>query len=189
VKVASADTALRIGELAAVLDGGDEALAKDAARELVRLVLEMHGAGLARIVQMLSGAGAAGAALVAAMTVDPATRSLLLLYGLHPDPLEQRARRAVDTLRAELGVHDLAIELVQATEALVTLRLRARSGRHRPAAAELRRQIEGVLFEHVPETARVEIDGLLAADAAEIRFMPRPDASPPRAAAAGGALP
>ena len=52
------------------------------ARELVALVLELHGLGLARLMAIL--APAQGGALVERLIQDEHVRAMLLLHGLHP---------------------------------------------------------------------------------------------------------
>src|SRR3954454_3887228 len=66
-------------------------------RELVEAILEYHGAGLERtldIVRQSSG----GDAAVREIARDALTGSLLLLYGLHPEDFETRVRRAIDSI-------------------------------------------------------------------------------------------
>ncbi len=68
------------------------------ARELVQSLMEMHGAGLKRVVEISSTAGEPGIPSMRALANDPLVSSLLVLYGLHPDDLETRVKRGLDTI-------------------------------------------------------------------------------------------
>ena len=65
--------------------------AASAARELVTLLLELHGAALVRMT------GRAGEELRASWADDPLVAGVLLLHGLHPVDLETRVRQALQT--------------------------------------------------------------------------------------------
>ena len=62
--------------------------------ELVRLLTDLYGAGLARTLELCDP----DAGLVDRLAADQLVGSLLLLHGLHPQDLSQRVRRAVDAL-------------------------------------------------------------------------------------------
>ena len=73
------------------LEGLIEALEKVAdpavqmqARELTRILLDLHTAGLTKIVQSLAQAGEVGRALLDRFAQDDLVGSLLVLHGLHP---------------------------------------------------------------------------------------------------------
>ena len=52
--------------------------------------MELHGAGLDRLMEIVAQAGASGYALMDDFAGDDLVASLLLLYGLHPHDLETR---------------------------------------------------------------------------------------------------
>jgi hypothetical protein len=117
-------------------------------RELVEAILEYHGAGLERtldIVRQSSG----GDPAVREIARDALTGSLLLLYGLHPEDFETRVRRAVDGIPGVLlaGLSDGVV------------RLRATS------ADTSRQAVEQVLYSAAPEIVGLEIEGLQPATA------------------------
>ncbi|HEV2243233.1 MAG TPA: hypothetical protein VGR98_19470, partial [Streptosporangiaceae bacterium] len=64
-----------------------------------------YGDGLGRIVAVLAGEGAAGAAVLDRLTSDPLVESLLLLHDLHPLDVDARVQRALDRVRPYLGSH------------------------------------------------------------------------------------
>jgi hypothetical protein len=117
--------------------------ARGLAREVVRAVLELHGAGLARLLGTLGSAGEPAArAILDGCARDPLVSSLLLLHGLHPVALETRVRGAVESLGA--GVELLAIE-----DGVV--RVRVTPPRSRAA-------VEAALVEAAPDAGAIEVE-------------------------------
>jgi hypothetical protein len=114
-------------------------------RQLVEAILEYHGEGLTRILDIVRDSAPAGEALVRNLAREPVIGSLLLLYGLHPDDFETRVRRAVDTLRG--------VELISVSDGLIRLRT---------SAAISRETVEQVIYSAAPETAGLDIEGAQA---------------------------
>jgi hypothetical protein len=149
----------RIEELIALLETHPDSRACAAARELVALVLGLHGDGLGVLMGLLGGLPGGEAALARACA-EPRIERLLLLHGLHPEPLESRVRGALEGLRAELGVLGVRIESMELDLDLVRLRLsRGRDGLSRPIPG-LIGEIEGAVLDRAPELAGVEVLGL-----------------------------
>jgi hypothetical protein len=113
----------RIARLLGEIDGlGDERVAASA-RALVGAVLEWHGRGLARAIEVAEARGAQGRAWVAELARDPHVGSLLALHGLHPMPIDARARAAVEDVAADLRALDASAEIVEAGEQAVRARV------------------------------------------------------------------
>jgi len=132
--------------------------AREQAKELVQVILDLHGAGLARLLDVLSGAGTAGQSILESLADDEQVRGLLLLHGLHPQDLESRVQGAVEKMHPFLGTHGLRLELLAAGEELVQLRLHGNS--QGKSADTLKQDIETAILDAAPDVARVEIDGL-----------------------------
>jgi Fe-S cluster biogenesis protein NfuA len=132
--------------------------AREQAQELVQVILDLHGAGLARLLELVSAAGAAGQSILESLADDEQVRGLLLLHGLHPQDLESRVQRAVEKMHPFLGTHGLRLELLAASEEIVQLRLHGNwQGK---SADTLKQDVETAILDAAPDVARVEIDGL-----------------------------
>ena len=160
----------RLEELIGVLEAHPEAAASESARELISLILNLHGLGLAKLMAILTKAEG-GATTIAQLIEDDQIRAMLLLHGLHPDDLETRVHRAVDRLRPHLGVHGLRLEVLEIARGVVQLRLKV-SGEAAVKASTLWTlpgEIEGAIVEAAPDVDRVVIDGLdLRSDVAAV---------------------
>ena len=83
-------TARRVDGLLAELRGGPDPRAAVVAEELTRCLVQLYGAGLARIVAGI------GPQLSADLCADPLVESLLLVHDLHPLDADTRIRQAVE---------------------------------------------------------------------------------------------
>ena len=86
------DVGERIEQLLAGLTAGRD---KESADELVRLLVEMYGEGLARMIGLLAEHDPA---LVHRLAEDELVESLLLLHDLHPLDTDARIKRALGRL-------------------------------------------------------------------------------------------
>ncbi|MFE0517100.1 hypothetical protein, partial [Streptomyces sp. NPDC058964] len=107
----------RIEDVLDRLAGSGDAATAAAAEELVRSLMDFYGAGLARILELLS----AGAALETLLG-DELVAGLLVLHDLHPEDRETRIARAL------AAVPDQGLEVEDFDEPTGTLRLRATAG-------------------------------------------------------------
>ncbi len=154
------DSVRRIETLISALDGIADPAAREAARALLDVVLELHGLALARIGAILA-ASADGVAVLQTLAADEAVRAVLLLHGLHPDSLETRVGTALDALRPQLAARGLGIRLVQSSGGVARVRVRWISEAPLAGAAyALRAEIEAAVFEVAPDLEALEIEGL-----------------------------
>jgi hypothetical protein len=145
----------RVEALVQALEQCPDRTSREAARELVRTLLELHAAGLTRI---LDTAGRESA-LVGRLADDDLVSSLLLLHGLHPHLAAERVRRALEQHRPRFRSLGADVEVVQACEESVRLRVRGESS---PA---LRSAVEGIVTQAAPDAA---VDVEEVADSARI---------------------
>ncbi|MFG2226611.1 hypothetical protein [Streptomyces sp. NPDC048644] len=121
-----------------------------AAEELVRVLMDFYGAGLARVVALLRTAD--GTPLPALLD-DERVAGLLALHGLHPEDVPARITRALHAA----GAQDVGVE--EFDEGTGALRLRQEGGGCGcPSTGEATRQrIESALACYAPEVTGVEL--------------------------------
>ncbi|MCU1291682.1 MAG: NifU-like domain protein [Bryobacterales bacterium] len=88
------------------------------AEQLMEAVLELHGAGLEKMMDIVFESGASGEAILRRFANDSLVSSLLVLHELHPDDLETRVRQTL----AKAPGH---AELLSVYEGVVRVRLSA----------------------------------------------------------------
>ena len=128
----------------------------DAVEELVRVLLELYGTALDRVLDL------AGDDAVRRLATDPLVSALLVLHDLHPDPAMVRVERALEEIRPHLGSHAGGVDLLGLDED-GTLRLRLEGTCHScPSSAEtVRGAIEAAVLAAAPEVVSVQVDGMV----------------------------
>jgi Fe-S cluster biogenesis protein NfuA len=128
-------------------------------REIVRTLMEFHGAAVGRMLEMLArdtaGGGEAG---IHALARDELVAALLLLYGLHPLDLETRVLEALEKARPHLRSHGGNVELLGIKEGVVRLRLQGSCHGCPSSAVTLRQTIENAVMEKAPDVAGIEVE-------------------------------
>ncbi|MER5873515.1 hypothetical protein [Streptomyces sp. NPDC002044] len=148
-----------------------------AAEELVRVLMDFYGAGLARVVERVGdervGDERVGDAPLARLLDDELVASLLALHQLNPEDVHTRIARALDAAADPP-------ELVGFDEDTGVLRLRPRtagSGCGCPSTGAAAQQgIEDALACFAPEVTRVELEPAAAPQPALLQISTRPPA-------------
>jgi Fe-S cluster biogenesis protein NfuA len=133
------------------------------ARAVVRAVLDLHAAGLGRLLDHLGEAGEAGRAVLDACAGDEVVAGLLLLHGLHPLGVEERVRQALESVRPYLRSHGGNVELVEVNEGVVRLRLQGSCHSCPSSALTMRQTVEEAIVARAPDVTAVEVEGLVEA--------------------------
>jgi hypothetical protein len=134
-----------------MLSSSLDAEAWDRVTELARLLTDLYGAGLARTLEVADDPG-----LPTALARDPLVAPLLALHGLHPEPLEVRARAGVAAAVRTLAPAGARARVVEVDADSATVRVQI-SGQIAPgAAARWEAIVRGALGETAPE-ASVEV--------------------------------
>ena len=102
----------KIGGLVHDLETIADPASRAAAKELVQLLMDLHGAGLERILDIVFESGDAGAKIIDELGQDPLVSSLLVLYGLHPDELQTRVERKIEQIGSKLHKMGAEVKLV-----------------------------------------------------------------------------
>lgn len=148
----------RIDTLALALDQVADAGAREAARELLDLVLDLHGLALARTLAIIASAES-GRELVDRLAQDEQVRAALLLHGLHPEPIEERVGKALEGLRPQLATLGCRVRLIEIGAGMVRLGLEGAHGPEGLRALGLRQQIEAAIIDEAPDIDDIMIEG------------------------------
>jgi Fe-S cluster biogenesis protein NfuA/nitrite reductase/ring-hydroxylating ferredoxin subunit len=151
----------RVQELQARLEeiAGDGAT-RTLAEELVSAVVQMYGAGLERIVEALLGAGEEGEQLAFALAEDPRVAPLLFIHDLHPVPLEERVRKALEQVRPYMESHGGDVELLSLADGVARIRLRGSCSDCQASSVTLELAIKQALEEAAPDLEGLEVEGV-----------------------------
>jgi Fe-S cluster biogenesis protein NfuA/nitrite reductase/ring-hydroxylating ferredoxin subunit len=134
-------------------------VARERAEELVRLVVELYGAGLERVLELAYDAGALDDGLLDALAADELVSSLLLVHGLHPYPVRERVERALDDVRPYLGSHGGDVRLLEVTnEGVVRLQLLGSCDGCASSAVTLELAVDDAIRAAAPEIIRIDVE-------------------------------
>lgn len=145
----------RIEELLGQIRAAGDPGTAEVAEEVVRLVVELYGAGLERAVEL------AGPQALERFVEDELVASLLVLHGLHPKDTETRVVEALDQVRPYLGSHAGGVELLGVDPAgVVHLRLEGSCDGCPSSTMTVKLAIERAIEEAAPEVTAVEVENL-----------------------------
>ena len=152
----------QLGQLITQFDQMPEGPQKTACKQLVQLLMDVHGAGLDRIMEIVFENEAAGPAIIDKLGQDSITSSLLLLYSLHPDDLETRLNKAVERMRPRLRKLSNSVDLISVHEGAVEVRVTSSASGHScgSTARDVRTIVEDGVYELAPDITLLEIRGL-----------------------------
>ena len=123
--------------------------------ELMQSMMEMHGASVERLMEIVFESGAPGGEIIQRFAEDELVSGLLLLYDLHPLTMETRIAQALEKVRPFLQSHGGNVELLDVKEGVVRLRL-AGSCRSCPSSTEtLKLAIEKTIYEEAPDVTSI----------------------------------
>lgn len=134
-----------------------------AAQELVRLVMELHGIAVEKMMEIIFSQGAAGAEVIEQLARDRVVSSLLVLHGLHPDNTEVRVARAVEKVAAQLRKQSVELQLLAIEEGRVRIQAKINAHACGSTQATVRSAIEEAVYEAAPEILSLSIEGLESA--------------------------
>jgi Fe-S cluster biogenesis protein NfuA/nitrite reductase/ring-hydroxylating ferredoxin subunit len=135
------------------------AMARERSEELVRLVADLYGAGLERILDLMYDAGRLDDEMLDVLAADDLVASLLMVHGLHPQDVTTRVERALEDVRPYLGSHGGDVELLAVThEGVVRLRLLGSCDGCASSSVTLKLAVEGAVEAAAPEVTGIEVE-------------------------------
>lgn len=145
--------------LAEFASTSDPAIARRA-EELVGLLVEFYGSGLARIMELLDERAAAP------LLDDGLVTSLLVLHDLHPQSTEERVLAALERVRPYLGSHAGDVEYLGLDpDGTVRLRLAGSCDGCPSSAVTVKMAIERGIEDVAPEVTKIEVENMAPAGA------------------------
>lgn len=146
----------RIDELVGQIEGAAPEPVRESVRELVNVLLDVHGSGLESVLDALFVAG--GQEAVDAVAEDELVGSLLLLHGLHPLRRDARVARALESVRPYLQSHGGDVELVEVTDGgTLRVRLEGSCDGCPSSSATLKYAIEEAVYKAAPDIVDIEL--------------------------------
>jgi Fe-S cluster biogenesis protein NfuA len=134
--------------------------ARTTALELLQSLMDLHGAAVARIVEVLSDSGEAGRSALSKLGSDPLVCGLLVLYGVHPLSLEERVAKAIEKVSPQLHKQSGSIELVGVTDGVVRVKLQSSAQGCGSSPDKLKSLVEQTIRELAPEVVEIVAEGL-----------------------------
>jgi Fe-S cluster biogenesis protein NfuA/nitrite reductase/ring-hydroxylating ferredoxin subunit len=149
----------RIEWLTAELEALPDPRARGLAEELVSAVLELHGEGLGRVLELVDEAGSAGAPIREALVDDGVVASLLLIHDIYPVPLEERVAAALASVQPYMESHGGGVEVLSLQDGVARLRLQGSCDGCAASSATLELAIKKALMEAAPDLVGLEVEG------------------------------
>jgi Fe-S cluster biogenesis protein NfuA len=147
----------RIEELLEKLQVSADPRTLDVAEELLRMVTELYGEGLARVVQLVRSEAPE---LLPVLVDDELLASLMVVHDLHPDDLAARVEGALQSVRPFLGAHGGDVELLGLDGRIgaVHLRLLGSCDGCPSSAVTLRTAVEQAIADAAPEITTIDVE-------------------------------
>jgi Fe-S cluster biogenesis protein NfuA len=150
----------RIGGLVHDLETIADPAARAAAKDLVQLLMDLHGTGLERILDVVFQAGEPGAQIIDDLGRDPLVSSLLVLYGLHPEELQTRVEGKLEQMVSKLHKMGAEAKLISVSDGHVRVRVSVDGHACGSTFRTLQASVEEAMYEAAPDLLSLVVEGL-----------------------------
>lgn len=139
-------------------------------KELVQCMLDFNCTAVNRMLEVVDNSGPHGAAIIDSLAGDPLIRSLLILYGLHPEDTATRVAHALELLAPAFRRSGVDVELENVEDSIVHLRI---SPVHNATLGRtVKTSIEEQIYALAPDVTRIEgLSALGVSDLVEIETL------------------
>jgi Fe-S cluster biogenesis protein NfuA len=151
----------QIEELVRTVESLPDPAARASTVALIQALMDFHGEALDRLMELVASQGEPGYSIFDKFSKDEVVSSLLLLYGVHPLPLETRVAQALDKVRPQLDAHGGNVELLDVTDGVVQLRLHGSCNGCPSSAETLKFAIEEAIYAAAPDVVSIKAEGAL----------------------------
>jgi Fe-S cluster biogenesis protein NfuA/nitrite reductase/ring-hydroxylating ferredoxin subunit len=146
----------RVQELTGRLEDLEDPACRELAEELTGAVVQMYGAGLERVVELIEDEETRGR-----LAADELVAGLLMIHDLYPVPLEKRVMQALDSIRPYMESHGGNIELLGFEDGVVKLRLEGSCKSCRASSSTLELAVRQALQEAAPDLLGMDVEGVV----------------------------
>ena len=150
----------RIGGLGEEIESIADPATRAATKNLVQSLMDLHGSALEKALDIVAQAGEPGMNIIDQLGRDSLVSSVLILYGLHPDGIQDRVVKAVERMRPHLRKQGCEVEAIDVNDGLVRLRVETGSHTCGSTAKTLQTTLEGVIYDAAPDMTALVIEGL-----------------------------
>ena len=135
----------RIENLVRKLESFPDPESRNIAQALMEAILELHGAGLERMMDIVFDAGDFGKTAIRQFAGDDLVAGLLVLHGLHPDDIQTRVQHALGKM------HGSNAECIGVFDGSVRIRLTG-------SGCGLKDSVEAAVREAVPDATEIIVE-------------------------------
>ena len=150
----------RIGGLVQEIEAIADPAVRAATKGLVQSLMDLHGAALEKALDIVADAGEPGMGIIDRLGRDALVSSVLILYGLHPEDIETRVRKAVERVRPQLRKQGCEVELLGVNDGAIRLRVETGSHTCGSTAKTAQATLEEAMYDAAPDMASLVIEGL-----------------------------
>lgn len=149
----------KIGQLVQEIDSIADPAVRASTKILLQSIMDLHGAAMEKALEITAAAGEHGLSIIHSMGRDPLVSSVLLLYGLHPEPIETRVANAVEQIRPKLRKQGCEVELISVTDGAIRLHVDTGSHTCGSTAKTVQASLEGAVYDAAPDLTSLVIEG------------------------------
>lgn len=131
------------------------AAARERAEQLVTEVVELYGAGLARVMHLVNDPDVPE--IADRLAADDLVASLLLVHGLHPHDVRHRVLGALERVRPYLGSHGGDVQLIDVVDDTVRLQFAGSCQSCPSSAVTLELAVQDAIRAVAPEVSSIEV--------------------------------
>jgi Fe-S cluster biogenesis protein NfuA/nitrite reductase/ring-hydroxylating ferredoxin subunit len=157
----------RVQELTGRLEDLEPGDCRELAEELTGAVVQMYGAGLERIVELIEDEETRDR-----LAADELVAGLLMIHDLYPVPIEERVAQALDTVRPYMESHGGNVELLGIEDGIAKLRLEGSCKSCRASSSTLELAVRQALQEAAPDLLGMDVEGIVEEE--EVTGIPLP---------------
>jgi hypothetical protein len=150
----------KIGEQVQNLETIADPAVRASAKGLVQSLMDLHGTGLERILEIVFESGEGGARVIDELGKDPLVSSLLVLYGLHPEEIDVRVERKLKEIRSKVHKMGAEVKLESVLGGEICVRVKLEGHACGSTKQNVQAAVEEAVYEAAPDLTSLVIEGL-----------------------------